>query len=277
MAGSGGTMAAGGANGGAGGVPMGPFQSPRGTKICDEMPLGLGEMHALTNEWTDPAADTCTFLDMDGTFGWKWTRGATGTGDHPTYPNYPEIEFGINPWNMKGIDVPTTTLLPLQLKDFKSASMTLDVNTQINGNGGWNLAFEMWLADSNPALGPAKPKGEIMVFLSNDNNYWPTSPETNQTLNDGGHDFKLYVSSDTWGTWGYYRQYRLDAHDGKFNGKLDIYAFLKHYLQDEHWDGNLWVTRFEIGNEVYQNSGGTTTFKSLSFEVNGQTRSAKTQ
>jgi hypothetical protein len=235
-------------------------------------------MHLLTNEWTDPAADTCVFLNMDGSFGWKWTRGATGTGANPNYPNYPELELGINPWNSKGIDQSTTTLLPLQLKDIHSASMTVDVSTDVGGNNkGWNLAFELWLADKNPVLGPASPKGEIMVFLSNAPDYYPPTPDTQDTLNDGAHDYKLYVSSDNWGTWGYYRQYRLDTHDGKYSGKLDIGAFLRHYLNDEHWDGNLWVTRFELGNEVYQNSGGTTTFKSITFEVNGQTRDAKTQ
>lgn len=284
--GLGGALATGGTSAGSGGANIAgnagaapdPFVHPRGTTHCDEAPLNLGEMHLLTNEWTDPLADTCVFLDMAGRFGWKWTRGATGAGDNPTYPNYPELEFGINPWNSKGIDKSTTTLLPLQLKDITSASMTVDVHTDVGGNNkGWNLAFELWLSDKDPRLGPASPKGEIMVFLSNAPDYYPTAPETQETLNDGIHTYKLYVSSDNWGSWGYYRQYRLDTHDGKYNGKLDIGAFLEHYVNDEHWDGDLWVTRFELGNEVYQNSAGTTTFKSVSFEVNGQTRESKTQ
>lgn len=276
-AGAGG-MAAGGTAGSGGTAPLGPVVDPRGTSHCDATPIHLGEVRLLTNEWTDPEADTCIFLDQQGQFGWTWTRGATGMGENPNYPNYPEAEFGINPWNASGLDTSSTDVLPLQLKDFTSASMTLDVFTDVGGNNsGWNLAFEMWLSDTDPTLGPANPKGEIMVFLSNEPNYYPASPETGEVLNDGERDYKLYVSSDSWGTWGYYRQYRLDTHDGKFNGKLNIHAFLKHYLENEGWDGNLWVTRFEIGNEVYQNSGGTTTFENLSFEVNGQTRAALTE
>jgi hypothetical protein len=275
---SGGSVFGGGAAGMGGSMPLGPIVDPRGTELCDETPLQLGEVRLLTNEWTDPEADTCIFLDQLGQFGWHWTRGATGSGDNPTYPNYPEAEFGINPWNTDSIDTSTTDLLPLQLKDFTSASMTLEVFTDVGANNsGWNLAFELWLSDADPTLGPTSPKGEIMVFLSNEPNYYPSSPETPQVLNDGEHEYDLYVSSDNWGTWGYYRQYRLGTHDGKFNGKLNIYAFLQHYLQSEGWDGNLWVTRFEIGNEVFQNSGGTTTFKNLSFEVNGQTRQALTE
>jgi hypothetical protein len=268
----------GGDTGGSGGVGGGhPRVDPRGSNYCDEQPLYLGDLRLLTNEWTDPAAETCVFLNESGEFGWKWQRGATGLPPNPTYPNYPEVEFGINPWNTKGIDESTTALLPLQLKDFSSASMTVDVRTDVGSNNhGWNLAFELWLSDKDPTLGPASPKGEIMVFVSNAPDYYPQEAETQQTLNDGIHAYKLYVSSDNWGSWGYYRQYRLDTHDGNFSGKLDIGAFLKHYLEQEKWDGNLWVTRFEVGNEVYQNTGGTTTFKSLAFEVNGQTRTAET-
>ncbi len=80
-------------------------------------------------------------------------------------------------------------------------------------------------------------------------------------------------------TWGYYRQWRLGDTDGiaHINGTVDIYAFLKHHMEVDGWDENLWLTRFEIGNETYQNSGGTTRFKSLPFEVNGETRSAVTK
>jgi chitinase len=278
-AGAGGMSSAGvSGSGGNGGGAGHPFVDPRDSEYCDEQPLYLGEMRLLTNEWTDPAAETCVFLDQAGVYGWRWQRGATGLPPNPTYPNYPEVEFGINPWNTKGIDESTTTLLPLQLKDISSASMSIDVHTDVGGNDhGWNLAFELWLSDKDPTLGPANPKGEIMVFLSNSSDYYPQAPETDQTLDDGAHSYKLYVSSDNWGTWGYYRQYRLDTHDGKFTGKLNIGAFLKHYVEQEHWDANLWVTRFELGNEVYQNTGGTTKIKNLSFEVNGQTRQAVTE
>jgi len=40
------------------------------------------------------------------------------------------------------------------------------------------------------------------------------------------------------------------------------------------FDENWYVSRFEFGNEVYAGSKGETTIHSLSFEVNGQTRSA---
>lgn len=250
----------------------------RGTKYCDDTTLWLGEMRAMTNEWTDPAADTCVWLNEDGTFGWNWTRGATGMAPNPTYPNYPEIEFGINPWAKVG-DQSSTTLLPKKIKEITSASMTLDVNTVISGGNnsqGWNLAFEMWFTDADPTKGPAKVKGELMVFLANAPGYWPTEAKTNVIVSSNGKDYKLFESADDWGDWGYYRQYRLNTQDGAFNGKLDILPFLKRYVEQEGGNGEYFVTRFEIGDETFQNSGGTTTFKSLAFEVNGETRQALT-
>jgi hypothetical protein len=277
-AGSAGAPAAGGMNAGGAGPNDGPQVSPRGSMFCDETPLWLGEMRGLTNEWTDPEQMTCLFLDEQGRFGWNWSRGSTGAGDNPTYPNYPEIEFGINPWNEEGDDVSTTTLLPLQLKDIDSASMTLLVNTTTNNNSGWNLAFELWLADGDPTQGPTNATGEVMIFLGNEPNYYPQTPVGGQ-LNDGHNTYTLYESADDWGSWGIYRQWRIGDTDGvvDFNGTINIGAFLQHHLETEGWNPDFWVTRFEIGTETFQNSGGTTTFTNLSFEVNGQTRHALTQ
>lgn len=233
----------------------------------------------FTNEWTDMEADTCVWLKEDGTFGWNWTRGATGMAPTPTYPNYPEVEFGINPW-ANGSGTSSTTLLPKKIKDITSASMTLDVNTAITGGNsstGWNLAFELWFTDADPTAGPAAVKGELMVFLANAPNYYPTPAKTDIVVQSAGKNYKLFESADDWGDWGYYRQYRLDTQDGAFNGELDIMPFLQRYLNEEGGNGEYYVTRFEIGNEVFQNSGGTTTFKSLSFEVNGETRHALTE
>ncbi len=243
--------------------------------ICDsEQPLSLGEIHLKINEWEDPAANTCIYINKDGSFGWEWSRASGGQEDRD-YPNYPEAEFGINPWNNYGTDISTTQLLPLQLKDFKSASMTVDVVTDIKGeNRGWNLAFEMWVSDTNPTLGHAKPKGEIMVFLSNAPQYDPATPETTKIIDDGFNKYRLYQTSDSWGEWGRYRQYRLDTSHGKFNGTLNIQAFIDYFINVEGWGKNLWVTRFELGNEVYKNTSGKAHIKHLSFEINGQIKKA---
>lgn len=252
---------------------------PRGTRYTGAETLHLGEVRLEANEWTDTNQTTCIFLDEDGTFGIEWERGATGYGENPTYPNYPKAEIGIAPWNDDGEPMKSSSaLLPIQLKDLESASMTLDVTTTTTTNNGWNLAFELWLSDEDPRIGKAHPKAELMVFFGNKPNYYPPEPKGGE-FNDGHNTYTLYETSDDWSSWGYYRQWRIGDTDGvaQFKGTLDIAAFLRHHMEVDGWDENLWITRFEIGNETYQESGGITRFKSLQFEVNGESRSAITE
>ena len=260
---------------------MPPKVDPRGTRYCDKEVLHLGEIRMEANEWSDTNQTTCIFLDKDGSFGIEWKRGETGTkkADGSSVPNYPKAEFGAAPWSSDEAPAKSSTaLLPIQLKDLESAGMTLDVTTVTVTNHGWNLAFELWLSDEDPTQGKARPRAELMIFLGNQPRYWPWEPKGG-TFNDGNNTYTLYESSDEWHEWGYYRQWRLGDTDGtvEFKGKVDIGAFLKHHMEADGWDGNLWLTRFEIGNETYQNSGGTTRFRELTFEINGRSRTALTE
>jgi hypothetical protein len=224
------------------------------------------------------------FLNSDSSFGWTWNRGGTGG----TNPNYPEIEFGVNPWgyNMYGdlTSISTTDLLPMQLQDIHSASMTVDVNANImTPSLTWNLAFEMWLSPADPTKGSTNPTFEIMVFLANQSMYYPTTPTCDTTatayhcgsqVTDGSINYTLYYASENWGGPPAYTyiQYRnsINGGNGQFNGKLDIYKF----LQAVNPPSNMYLTRFELGTETYKGAQGSTTIKNISFEVNGTTETA---
>ncbi len=254
-----------------------------GTTLCgpNAPPLPLGTMHLLTNMWTDPQCLTCTFVDGQGHFGWQWQRGATPNpvpaGAVAIFPNYPELEFGTPPFMLEPSS--TTTLLPIQLSALTSASMTVNVTTAVdsaNTTGEWDLAFEMWLTDVNPLVATPTIKYEIMVFFGVWPGYYPTTPIAGSDINDGINDYALYTTSDTWGTGYKYRQYRDQANSstGVFDGKLNIYAFLQNVMSVDPPSSGYWLTRFELGNEIYQNSAGTTTIQSIAFEVNGKTEQA---
>ncbi len=181
-----------------------PRVDARGTRYFGKEVLHLGEIRLETNEWSDTNQTTCIFLDHDGTFGIEWKRGSTGhgKGDNPPPPNYPKAEIGIAPWNPKGEPMKSTSaILPIQLKDLKSASMTLDVTTTTTTNNGWNLAFELWLSDKDPRTEKTGPKAELMVFLGNQPKYWPWEPKGG-TLNDGHNTYTLYETSDEWSNLG---------------------------------------------------------------------------
>jgi hypothetical protein len=257
---------------------------PGTSSTMEEQILPLGCMHLLSNRWSDPMAAETLFLNADSSFGWSWQRGNTG----PMYswgspPNYPELEFGVNPWGLAPA-ISTTDLLPMQLKNMHSASMTINVDANIMQPGsGWDLAYEMWLTPNDPTQGTTNPEYEIMVFFGNWPSYFPTTPTCDSLVNNvacgtqvesGGNSYTLFYSSTQWsGPPAYnYMQFRDSANGGTgtFNGTLDIYPF----LQLVNPSGDLWVTRFELGTEAYVNSQGTTTITNVSFEVNGTTESA---
>ena len=169
--------------------------SERGTRYFGKEVLHLGEIFLETNEWSDTNQTTCIFLDEDGTFGIEWERGDTG---EQYIPNYPKAEIGAAPWNTEGsLMSSSSAILPIQLKDLKSASMTLDVTTTTVTNNGWNLAFELWLSDEDPTKGKASPKGEVMIFLGNKPKYWPWEPKGGE-FHDGHNTYTLYETSDEW-------------------------------------------------------------------------------
>jgi hypothetical protein len=259
-------------------ISLTPTSSASAEKI-----LPLGCMHLLSNRWTDPQAVETLFINADSSFGWTWNRGATG----PTTPNYPEIEFGVNPWGetMFGdlTNVSTTELLPAQVQNIHSASMTVSVSANIMNPGtGWNLAFEMWLAPVDPTKATTSPTYEIMVFFGNQPMYYPLTPGCDKSATmytcgsqvvDGSHSYTLFFASTAWGNPAYtYLQFRDSANgsSGQFTGTLDIYKF----LQAAKPPPNMYLTRFELGDETSQGGQGTTTIKSISFEVNGTTETA---
>jgi hypothetical protein len=256
---------------------------PTSSTVAEKV-LPLGCMHLISNRWTDPMATETLFLNTDSSFGWSWDRGNTGT----IGPNYPELEFGVNPWgeseNGDLTPISTTDLLPAQVQDIHSASMTVSVDTSIAQIGvAWNLAFEMWLSPDDPTKGVTNPKFEIMVWLGNDSTYWPTSPicdasatsyDCGMQMTDGNNSYTLWYASEDWGTSPMYTyiQFRdsANASNDQFTGTLDIYKI----LQVVNPPGNLYVTRFELGDETSQGDQGMTTIKNISFEVNGTTEAA---
>jgi hypothetical protein len=193
----------------------------------------------------------------------------------------------VNPWgetvNGDLTPISTTELLPAQVQNIQSASMTVSMDANIVDAGqGWNLAFEMWLSPADPTKGPTDPKFEIMVWFGNNANYWPASPNCDPSATsykcgtqviDDGHTYTLWFASKNWGSPAYtYIQFRdsANASGGQFAGSLDIYKILQAVSPDP----SFYVTRFELGNEISQGSDGTTTIQSVSFEVNGTTETA---
>jgi hypothetical protein len=266
------------------------------------------DIRLINNNWGS-AAFGCNgstssynvFVNQDGSFGWNFNRGNCDTGNTNQKPDFPEIEFGIHPFGT-GVDVvsgkplattpnfSSTTLLPLQIKNITSASVAINnMSIVLQQAGSWDITFEFWLSQQNP-VGNANPGvySELMTFWGWQDLRWP---ECSATVSSGcpgptgsgsgamvsaGKTYKLEVQSDTWANsqWRYFQFRATDGPQKTFSGTVNVKALLDYLVNTRGYSSDYWVTRFEVGSEIDDLTQGTVTMQGITFEVNGQTRTA---
>jgi hypothetical protein len=243
--------------------------------------LNLGDMRLIANKWGSDELGCNTslrvFVTNERTFGWEFDRGACGGNKEK--PDYPEIEFGIHPFGAGNSLATTpsfssTSLLPIQIKDVTSASVTLDgLNINIQRASTYNLNFEFWLSQRNPVT-DTNPgvHAELIAFFGWQDDW---ACDKSGTLQAGDRAFGLCHQDDAWagGKWRYY-QFRMNGGPStSFSGKLDVKAMLDWLVTNAGYSRDLWVTRLEVGSEIDDNTAGTVTLRNITFEVNGTSKS----
>jgi hypothetical protein len=243
----------------------------------------MGDLRLINNDWGSKSLNCNTpyrmFIEKDGSFGWEFTRGQCG--DANAAPDYPEVEFGIHPFghvkdSAKPQDLSSTTLLPLQIKNINSASIKVDqMKIDLQTPTSWNICFEMWLTTKDPATIDTGvcPVAEIMAFWGWQDGRWAC--DQNGNLTAGTHGYHLCHRVDEgWGCGWRYIQFRADNGPMRtYNGTLDVKAMLDWLATNLGVSKELWVSRFEIGSEIGDNTKGKVTIKNLTFEVNGVSKS----
>jgi hypothetical protein len=242
----------------------------------------MGDIRLINNDWGSRSLECNTpyrvFIEKNGSFGWEFTRGQCG--DANAAPDYPEVEFGIHPFghikdSVKSQDVSSTTLLPLQIKNINSASIKVDqMNIALQNATSWNICFEMWLTTSDPRTIDTGvcPYAEIMAFWGWQDGRWACDKSGN--LNAGTNSYHLCHQVDDWACGWRYVQFRVDNGPMRtYNGTLNVKSILDWVVSNLGMSRDLWVTRFEIGSEIGDNTSGKVTIKNLTFEVNGVSKS----
>ncbi len=307
---SGGTTSAGGVAGGGagGGVPTGGTVSTGGTsgprtdclgkalaKPGDSATesrayLNLGDMRLINNRWGADArncggATYKIFVGTDGIIGYDFNRPTCG--GEKGYPDYPEVEFGVAPFGSSSPDLTSpacssTTLLPIQLKDLKSASLDIQgFNSTYQKPTYYDTNFEFWISRKNP-LEPGDPGvyAEVIVFLAWNGNRmsssggWPC--DKSGTVTAGGNSFSLCHQSDSWsnGRWRFFNFNLNGGPKDNFSGNSDIKAMLDWVRSNySGFSDDMWLTRIEMGTEVDDNTQGTAKINNLTFEINGNKKS----
>ena len=315
VTGTGGTHATGGDS--AGGTEAGGTTGQGGTPDVDENGkenakpgdktsvaqdyLRLGEIRILNNNWgsEDLNCNNSSFevyVNNDKSFGWNFQRGDCADNGNPqavpvvppdtAHPDFPQVEFGIHPFGI-GSDLVTspefssTTLLPLQLKDITSASVTLS-NLSISGSlTTWNMATEFWLSEGDPRqpAGSVHVHTELMAWWGWQQGRWKCDSQPDN-VQAGTMGYTLCHQSDNWADgWRYYQFRAGDGSDGnirqEFNGTVNMKAFIDYLVNNRGYSKDLWLTRLEVGTEIDDDTSGTVRMNNVTFEVNGEERSAE--
>lgn len=258
--------------------------------------LRMGEIRLINNNW-GAAALGCTapmnvFINTDKSFGWNFDRGDCDKAGANSSPDFPQLEFGIHPFGLGSSDATSpnfssTTLLPKQVKDITSASVTLEgLTINLSKESSWDLTFEFWLSVDNPATtqGNAHVYSELMTFWGWQNNRWPitggdgSGPICNgtcSTIPAGTKTYNLVVQRDDWanGKWRYFQFRSSDGSKKSFDGKVDVKPLIDYLMTRPGYTKDMWVARLEVGSEIDDETKGTVTMKNVTFEVNGEKRS----
>ncbi len=176
---TGGSSAAGGSSGAAGaaGVDQGGVKL---AKPCDSIStskgyLNLGDMRLINNRWGSDALGCSgsmykVYVNCDSTLGWDFSRPSCGgsRGD----PDFPEVEFGVAPFGtgsslLTSPSYSSTTLLPIQLKNLNSASVSLtNLSTTFTNPSYYDTNYEFWISKLDPRTNAdAQVYAEIIMFL----------------------------------------------------------------------------------------------------------------
>ncbi len=230
------------------------------------------------------------FINADKSFGWNFDRGDCDKAGANSNPDFPQIEFGIHPFGIGSSDATSpgfssTTLLPRQIKDITSASVTLEgLSINLQSASSWDLTFEFWLSQDNPATtqGNAHVYSELMTFWGWQDGRWPEPPNGTGPIGPGAGDqvpagtktYKLEVQRDDWanGKWRYFQFRTTDGPLKNFSGSVDVKKLID-YLVGKGYSKDLWVARLEVGSEIDDMTKGSVTMKNVIFEVNGEKRS----
>ncbi|MET1755133.1 hypothetical protein ABVV53_06645 [Novosphingobium sp. RD2P27] len=116
--------------------------------------LTIGKDYTLTSQFNTSDMTSGT------TFNWAYPLTTTDT----KILAYPAVQFGMNPHNLAGNPSDTAKMFPVQVSDL--ASLTADYDLSYSGNlGGFNVSFDIWLANSATASGKETITNEIMIWL----------------------------------------------------------------------------------------------------------------
>jgi hypothetical protein len=215
----------------------------------------------VNNTWGAGPGENLTsgiFRDTGRSFGWYWERNnpVPCAGETKSKPIYPSVRIGGSPW-----EASTTASFPVRLGDLKT--LNLDYTYLAAPTGTFNLAYDIFLSDTNVPDANPKPQAEVMIWLQN-TMLQPASSYKGE-FSDGNNTFKLYSWVMSNGRE-YYSFVLQDQNGPSRHSSVNALQLLGNLGLDPGW----YLHGIELGNEVISGSGKIAITR-LAITVNGVT------
>ncbi|MBN1797886.1 MAG: hypothetical protein JW822_04890 [Spirochaetales bacterium] len=181
--------------------------------------------------------------------GWHWVWPEPPGG----VKAYPEIIYGHKPWSAAS----TTADLPVQISAITDITAVYDI-TQ-TASGSYNLAFDVWLNDTNPPTGESITR-ELMIWL--DREVMVPAGTYQATVNIDGEAYDFYKTE--FPDWTYIAFVKQTS---EFSGTTRIDLFFDYLVANGHIADTEYCSSIELGNEIVSGSGSTE-FANFTVTVN---------
>jgi hypothetical protein len=202
----------------------------------------------VNNNWGAPPEEKLTsgiYLAQNNNFGWFWDRLAPRekAGIKGMLPIYPSIRIGGNPWE------PSKCVhFPVRLSEVKSLNLELSYTYPTTPDGAYDLAYDMFLLDTNQPSSNPKRNAEVMIWIHQ--TLAPPSGCYKGDFTDGNNNYELYsyVMADG-------RLYFAFIMKGQpvFQAQHTVDA--KKLLDLLNLDPDWYIPGIELGNEVIDGAG----------------------
>jgi len=224
--------------------------------------IDFGPRKLCNNVWGVPDGETLTsdiYLNNNSSFGWSWTRldPKTRPGNEFVLPMYPSVRIGGSPW-----DASNSTYFPMKADDSGSLVLEVSYAYTTTPTGTYNLAYDLFLSDTDQPSSTPKPNAEVMIWLHG--SLGQPADAFKGDFTDGINIYSLYSFVMANGRLYYAFVLKEPA---QFQANVTVNA--GRLLGALNLDPNWYIHGVELGNEVVDGSGRIEISR-LTATVNGR-------
>jgi hypothetical protein len=244
-------------------IPLSATLSPQPASppVTEQHTIEFGSRFLTNNTWGAPPDETLSsdvYLSINGNFGWRWDRMDPKVipGNNGVQPLFPNVRIGGSPWTKSN-----SAYFPIQLNQVKSLTFIAAYNYPDAPTGQYNLAYDMFLTDTDlPGSSPIR-KAEVMIWLHGTFTQPPSTYKGDFT--DGYNTYALYswIMPDNFLYYSFIMKGQLQL---QAQHTVDAKKLLDSLNLDPIW----YIPGIELGSEIVSGAGKIEISK-LIINVNG--------